>query len=99
LLQQSNWQVSNIANNNTDERQANTLTLQRRNIVTVPEYNPLQHRPIASPQRAKVVGPSGEEIFVDEWGRIKVRFLFTVTKTTLMMVVLVPMITIRILLG
>ena len=77
LLQQSNWQVSNIANNNTDERQANTLTLQRRNIVTVPEYNPLQHRAIASPQRAKVVGPSGEEIFVDEWGRIKVRFLFT----------------------
>nr|HRM31962.1 type VI secretion system Vgr family protein [Acinetobacter johnsonii] len=77
LLQQSNWQVSNIANNNTDERQANTLTLQRRNIVTVPEYDPLQHRAIASPQRAKVVGPSGEEIFVDEWGRIKVRFLFT----------------------
>ncbi|MDF2419286.1 type VI secretion system tip protein VgrG, partial [Acinetobacter beijerinckii] len=37
----------------------------------------LQHRPVASPQRAKVVGPSGEEIHVDEWGRIKVRFLFT----------------------
>ncbi|MCT9979829.1 DUF2345 domain-containing protein, partial [Acinetobacter sp. I-MWF] len=36
-----------------------------------------QHRPIASPQRAKVVGPSGEEIHVDEWGRIKVRFLFS----------------------
>ena len=27
--------------------------------------------------RAKVVGQSGEEIHVDEWGRIKVRFLFT----------------------
>ncbi|MDN5624784.1 type VI secretion system Vgr family protein [Acinetobacter johnsonii] len=77
LLQQSSWQTNNITINNTDERQANTLTLQRRNIVTVPEYNPLQHRPIASPQRAKVVGPSGEEIYVDEWGRIKVRFLFT----------------------
>ena len=77
LLQQSSWQTNNITINNTDERQANTLTLQRRNIVTVPEYNPLQHRPIASPQRAKVVGPSGEEIFVDEWGRIKVRFQFT----------------------
>lgn len=77
LLQQSNWQESNIAINKIDERQANILTLQRRNIVTVPDYNPLQHRPIASPQRAKVVGPSGEEIFVDEWGRIKVRFLFT----------------------
>ena len=77
LLQQSNWQESNIAINKIDERQANILTLQRRNIVTVPDYNPLQHRPIASPQRAKVVGPSGEEIYVDEWGRIKVRFLFT----------------------
>jgi type VI secretion system secreted protein VgrG len=54
-----------------------TLVLQRRNITTVPEYNPLKHRPIASPQRARVVGPSGEKIHVDEWGRIKVNFLFT----------------------
>ncbi|MCW1388723.1 phage baseplate assembly protein V, partial [Acinetobacter baumannii] len=29
------------------------------------------------PQRARVVGPAGEEIYVDQWGRIKVRFLFT----------------------
>ncbi|MFV5264196.1 type VI secretion system Vgr family protein [Acinetobacter courvalinii] len=72
LLAQSNWHIKE-----SDERQANQLTLQRRNIKTVPEYNPLQHRPAASPQRAKVVGPSGEEIHVDEWGRIKVRFLFT----------------------
>ncbi|MFW1838339.1 type VI secretion system Vgr family protein [Acinetobacter gyllenbergii] len=74
LLAQSNWQPTQ---SNNDERQANQLTLQRRSIKTVPEFNPLQHRPIASPQRAKVVGPSGEEIHVDEWGRIKVRFLFT----------------------
>ncbi|EXB48968.1 type VI secretion system Vgr family protein [Acinetobacter sp. 1000160] len=75
LLAQSNWQPSQQSN--TEERQANQLILQRRNIKTVPEFNPLQHRPAASPQRAKVVGPSGEEIHVDEWGRIKVRFLFT----------------------
>ncbi|WP_110925050.1 MULTISPECIES: type VI secretion system Vgr family protein [Acinetobacter] len=75
LLAQSNWQPTQ--SNNTEERQANQLTLQRRSIKTVPEFNPLQHRPVASPQRAKVVGPSGEEIHVDEWGRIKVRFLFT----------------------
>jgi type VI secretion system secreted protein VgrG len=56
---------------NNEERQANQLTLQRRNIKTVPEYNPLRQRPIASPQRAKVVGPSGEEIHVDEWGVLK----------------------------
>ncbi|MFW1952950.1 type VI secretion system Vgr family protein [Acinetobacter beijerinckii] len=74
LLAQSNWQPTQA---NNEERQANQLTLQRRNIKTVPEYHPLQHRPAASPQRAKVVGPSGEEIHVDEWGRIKVRFLFT----------------------
>ncbi len=78
LLQQSNWNVQN--NQNTDERQANSLVLQRCNITTVPEYNPLQHRPSTHPQRAKVVGPSGEEIHVDEWGRIKVRFLFTRTE-------------------
>uniref|UniRef100_UPI00057098C4 type VI secretion system Vgr family protein n=1 Tax=Acinetobacter sp. A47 TaxID=1561217 RepID=UPI00057098C4 len=72
LLAQSNWHIKE-----NDERQANQLILQRRNIKTVPEYNPLQHRPAASPQRARVVGPSGEEIHVDEWGRIKVRFLFT----------------------
>ncbi|WP_171457619.1 type VI secretion system Vgr family protein [Acinetobacter wuhouensis] len=88
LLEQSNWtkhtqsktQNTNSTDNTTEERQANSLTVQRRNISTVPEYNPLQHRPSTHPQRAKVVGPSGEEIYVDEWGRIKVRFLFTRTE-------------------
>ncbi|WP_130804037.1 type VI secretion system Vgr family protein [Acinetobacter ihumii] len=61
----------------TDERQGNELTLIRRQIKVVPEYQPLQHRPLAYPQRARVVGPENEEIYVDEWGRIKVHFLFT----------------------
>ncbi|BCX72363.1 hypothetical protein TOL5_05630 [Acinetobacter sp. Tol 5] len=77
LVEQSHWQLNSIPTNNSEERQANQLILQRRNISTAPEYNPLKHRPVAYPQRAKVVGPSGEEIHVDEWGRIKVRFLFT----------------------
>ena len=82
LLQDSHWQIQSTFQNQrisnlTEERQANYLTLQRRNISTVPEYNPIENRPAAHPQRAKVVGPSGEEIHVDEWGRIKVRFLFT----------------------
>ena len=62
-----------------DQRQANELSLMRRGIAIVPEYSPLDHRPAAFPQRAKVVGPQGETIYVDQWGRIKVRFLFTRT--------------------
>lgn len=81
LIQQSHWHTVNHSNthndNNTAERQANQLILQRRNIAIVPEYQPQQHRAAAHPQRAKVVGLEGEEIHVDEWGRIKVRFLFT----------------------
>lgn len=82
LLAHSHWHssnqaIANITPQQADERQGNRLTLQRRTIHTVPEYHPLQHRPAATPQRAKVVGPSGEEIHVDAWGRIKVRFLFT----------------------
>ncbi len=77
LLKQSNWPLTEMRTSNPDERQASQLILQRRNIAIVPEFNPLSHRPATHPQRAKVVGPAGEEIYVDEWGRIKVRFLFT----------------------
>lgn len=72
LVQQSHWQAGH-----TDERQGNQLILQRRYIKTVPEYQPLRDRPKASVQRARVVVPEGESIYVDQWGRIKVRFLFT----------------------
>lgn len=74
LLTQSRWDKHGYED---IERQGNELTLIRRQIKTAPEYNPEQHRPIVYPQRAKVVGPEGETIHVDEWGRIKVRFLFT----------------------
>ncbi|MEN8369834.1 type VI secretion system Vgr family protein [Acinetobacter bereziniae] len=77
LLKQSDWQRPHLTVNNNEERQANQLVLQLRNITVVPEYNPLTQRPAVHPMRARVVGPSGEEIHVDEWGRIKVRFLFT----------------------
>ena len=73
LLTLSHWQSNK---DSKQERQANELTLVRRNIDIVPEYDPLKHRPKAHVQRAKVVS-DGEEIYVDEWGRIKVRFLFT----------------------
>lgn len=76
LLKLSHWQSSK---DSEQERQANELMLVRRNIAIVPEYDPLEHRPTAYVQRAKVVS-DGEEIYVDEWGRIKVRFLFTRTE-------------------
>lgn len=71
LLSASRWQPA------VDERQASELHLVRRGIAVVPEYDPMQHRPPAYPQRAKVAGPEGETIHVDAWGRIKVRFMFT----------------------
>ncbi|MEK5771240.1 type VI secretion system Vgr family protein [Acinetobacter variabilis] len=71
LIQSSRWKVLD------DERQGNELYLIRRDIPVIPEYHLLQHRPVAYPQRAKVVGPEGETIYIDEWGRVKVRFLFT----------------------
>ncbi|MNZ46257.1 Phage-related baseplate assembly protein [compost metagenome] len=75
LLTLSHWQTTK---DSEQERQANELVVVRRNINVVPEYDPLRHRPVAHVQRAKVVS-DGEEIHVDEWGRIKVRFLFTRT--------------------
>lgn len=76
LLSLSHWTISK---DGEQERQANELMLVRRTIAIVPEYDPLLHRPTAHVQRAKVVS-DGEEIHVDEWGRIKVRFLFTRTE-------------------
>ena len=76
LLSLSHWATSKDSD---QERQANELTVVRRTIEVVPEYDPLTHRPAAHVQRAKVVS-DGEEIHVDEWGRIKVRFLFTRTE-------------------
>ncbi|WP_336957096.1 type VI secretion system Vgr family protein [Acinetobacter johnsonii] len=71
LLKGSRWQGL------SEERQANELFVVRREVKIVPEYQAWIHRPLAYPLRAKVVGPEGEEIYVDAWGRIKVRFMFT----------------------
>ena len=79
LFSQSQWQNTQSRLNDQTERQGNELILSRKNIKTVPEYHPFEHRPAAYPQRARVVGLEGESIHVDQWGRIKVRFLFTRT--------------------
>lgn len=75
LLSLSHWKLNK---DSIEERQASEFQVVRRNIDVVPEYDPLQHRASAHIQRAKVVGNHDvEEIHVDEWGRIKVRFLFS----------------------
>ncbi|MBO9530598.1 MAG: type VI secretion system tip protein VgrG, partial [Acinetobacter oleivorans] len=79
LLPQGKLKAAEIDNQNPEQRHFAELNVVRRNIKAVPEYSPLEHRPAAYPQRAKVVGLEGESIHVDQWGRIKVRFLFTRT--------------------
>ncbi|MFV5442971.1 DUF2345 domain-containing protein, partial [Acinetobacter oleivorans] len=78
-LPQGKLKAAELDSQNPEQRHFAELNVVRRNIKAVPEYNPLEHRPAAHPQRAKVVGLEGESIHVDQWGRIKVRFLFTRT--------------------
>lgn len=79
LLPKDKFKAAELDNQNPEQRHFAELNVVRRNIKAVPEYNPLEHRPAAYPQRARVVGLEGESIHVDQWGRIKVRFLFTRT--------------------
>jgi type VI secretion system secreted protein VgrG len=39
-------------------------------------YDPSLNYPVAATQTAKVVGPSGQEIFTDRYGRVKVQFFW-----------------------
>ena len=77
LLPKDKLKAAQLDSQNPEQRHFAELNVVRRNIKAVPEYSPLEHRPAAYPQRARVVGLEGESIHVDQWGRIKVRFLFT----------------------
>lgn len=77
LLDMSQWQYLKAS---TDEMQGTELNLVRYSIKIVPEYDFEKHRPYVYPMRATVVGPSTEEIYVDAWGNVKVRFPFTRVK-------------------
>ncbi|MFP5082297.1 type VI secretion system Vgr family protein [Acinetobacter pittii] len=79
LLPKDKLKAAQLDSQNPEQRHYAELNVVRRNIKAVPEYNPLEHRPAAHLQRARVVGLDGESIHVDQWGRIKVRFLFTRT--------------------
>lgn len=60
-----------------EEHQNCTLTLQRRYVPIVPAYDPLKDKPKATLMHARVVGEKGETVYVDEWSRIKVRYVYT----------------------
>ncbi|MDF2535320.1 MAG: type secretion system protein [Bacillales bacterium] len=79
LLPKDKLKAAQLDSQNPEQRHFAELNVVRRNIKAMPEYHPLEHRPAAYPQRARVVGLEGESIHVDQWGRIKVRFLFTRT--------------------
>ena len=52
----------------------NQFTCVRRGIKIVPAFDPRVDVPFARMQSAMVVGPSDEEVFCDQYGRVKVRF-------------------------
>jgi type VI secretion system secreted protein VgrG len=56
-------------------RYSNQFTCTRRRIPIVPAYDPRMDLPRTETQTALVVGPENDEIYCDEFGRIKVRFL------------------------
>ncbi|RJG16105.1 type VI secretion system Vgr family protein [Massilia cavernae] len=55
-------------------RYTNRFTCVRRGIPIVPAYDPRIDLPRTEPQTVTVVGPVDEEIYCDEFGRVKVRF-------------------------
>lgn len=75
LVEESNWLDKLVGFNG--ERQGNILNLQRREVPVLPIYDPILDRPKAHPMHARVTGEQGEMVYVDEWSRIKVRYLFS----------------------
>ena len=61
-------------------RYTNRFTCVRRGIPIVPAFDPRTDLPRPQMQSAIVVGPAGEEVYCDEHGRVKVRFLGTRTE-------------------
>lgn len=62
------------ASKNRDVKFTNRFACVRRGIPIVPAYDPRADLPRPHLQSALVVGPPGEEVHCDEFGRIKLRF-------------------------
>ncbi|MFL9873507.1 type VI secretion system Vgr family protein [Paraburkholderia megapolitana] len=56
-----------------DTRYENTFTCVQRGVPLTPAYDPKIDLPPVHPFTALVVGPDGEEVFCDEFGRIRVQ--------------------------
>jgi type VI secretion system secreted protein VgrG len=68
---------NNVLRQASDERgtrYTNRFSCVRRDIPIVPDFDPRTDLPRPQLQSAIVVGPPGEEIYCDEYGRVKVRF-------------------------
>lgn len=62
------------ASNERGMRYTNRFSCVRRGIPIVPAFDPRSDLPQPRLQSAIVVGPPGEEVHCDEYGRVKVRF-------------------------
>lgn len=62
------------ANEERGMRYTNRFSCVRRGIPIVPAFDPRSDLPRPQLQSATVVGPPGEEVHCDEYGRVKVRF-------------------------
>jgi type VI secretion system secreted protein VgrG len=67
-------QVLQQASTEGGMRYANRFSCVRRDIPIVPAFDPRTDLPQPQLQSAIVVGPPGEEVYCDEYGRVKVRF-------------------------
>jgi len=80
LFDSSRWHASSltavtqtVSPGTPDTRYNNTFTCVRRGVALTPVYDPRIDLPRVYPITALVVGPQGEEVHCDEFGRIKIQ--------------------------
>jgi type VI secretion system secreted protein VgrG len=78
LFTKNRWHIDlddlHQANAERGMRYTSHFTCTRRNVSIVPAFDPRVDLPRTEAQTAIVVGPENEEIYCDEFGRIKIRF-------------------------
>ncbi|WP_372342672.1 type VI secretion system Vgr family protein [Paraburkholderia megapolitana] len=65
--------TSSVSNGHADTRYQNTFSCVHRGVPLTPAYEPAVDLPPDHLITAVVVGPDGEEVFVDELGRVRVQ--------------------------